>query len=212
MLTDASKPSDMLDCYDILHWLGETVNPRTYLEIGVREGASLCSLLIKEREILDFVRKTIVEGKVQLSDDITARIREAYTTREVNGIYLFDNWSYDGGKGGHERIAKLLEKGFNKTNWNLYDGDSKETLPKFFEEHRDKIDVIFVDGDHTAEGAIEDLENVAGRFKVLVFDDIYHPQHGYLADIWKTYTRKHDLPNFMVGRGMLGVGVAFNFG
>lgn len=207
-----------MDCYDVLHWLGGLLKPKSYLEVGVREGASLCCVLAEEHAIVELVKNTIVEGKVQLSSDIIRRIGEAFTPRDIGGIYLFDNWSYEGGNGGHERIEELLRSGFHINKWNfeqninyeIIDGDSKETLPKFLEEHKEKIDLMFVDGDHTAEGAIEDLENIAGHFKVLVFHDIYHPEHGYLADVWRTYTRKHDYPSFAVGRDMLGVGVAFN--
>lgn len=155
---------------------------------------------------------TIVEGKVQINDDIISRIGEAFTPREIEEVYLFDNWSYESAEGCDKRIENLLDVGFKHKNHHLYSGDSKQTIPKFFETHKGKIDLMFVDGDHTAEGALRDLENVAGRFRVLVFDDIYHPDHGYLAEVWRSYIRRYDYPSFTAGRNTLGVGVAFNLG
>ena len=202
--------SSILDCYEILHWLSGTFKPRSYLEIGVREGASLCCVLAEEKEIVNLVKSTIVEGKVQLDSGLIDRIGEAYTPRDIDDIYLFDNWCFIGGEGGHSRIEDLLVKGFDCINYHIFDGDSKDTVPTFFETHKDKIDLVYVDGDHSPEGAITDLENVYGHFKILVCHDLVHPDHPYLLDIWKTYTRKHDLPNFTVGLQFLGVGVAFD--
>ena len=203
-----------MDCYDVLHWISDTFKPCSYMEIGVREGASLCCVLAREHEIVDLVKNTIVEGKVQVTEDIVQRIGEAYTPRHLDELYLFDNWSFNGGTGGHDRIKKLLGSGFDQPIFNstIIDGDSKETVPRFFETHKGKIDLIYVDGDHSPEGAIADLENVHGHFKVLVCHDLVHPDHPYLLDIWKSYTKKHDLPNFTVGLNFLGVGVAFDLG
>jgi len=201
--------TDLLDCYDVLHWLGDTVKPKSYLEIGVREGASLCAMLIREPEIKDFIRATIVEGKITLTNDIADRILNAYTFRDVKETYLFDNWTYLHSDGAHGRVTNLLNRGF-KGYYQLIDGNSAETVPAFLQLHKDMFDVVFVDGDHTVRGANIDLENVYGHFKVLVFDDLYHPQHRFLNEVWRSYTRRHDLPSFTVGQNTLGVGVAFN--
>lgn len=212
LANSGTKRSEGLTCYDVLHYLANLVNPQTYLEIGVREGASLCCVLALEKEIIELVIHTVVEGEVQLNGDIVKRINEAYTPRKNISIYLFDNWSYLHGEGAHERINSLLLEGFGlpRRNWQIHDGDSKETIPKFFKEHPEKFDLMFVDGDHTAEGAKADLENVHGHYRVMVFDDLFHPQHGYLLKTFKDYTREHDVPHFIVGRNGLGVGVAFD--
>jgi len=50
------------------------------------------------------------------------------------------------------------------------------------------FDLITVDGDHSEEGAFDDLLNVIPHLNVggiLVFDDIAHPTHPYLLGVWK---------------------------
>jgi len=212
---------DDVECYHVLYWLAGLMRPRTYLEVGVREGASLCCVLAEEPVIVDFAVACLMDGRTTLTPDIVTRIRDLFTNRDHEmQLYLFDNWSYEGGKGGHERLNKLLTEGFSHSCYcyDLFDGDSKETLPLFFNadssekstSHPSIIDLVFVDGDHTREGAEADLENLSGRFRVLVMHDLFHPQHDYLEDVFKRYVRDHGYPHFIVGRHTMGTGVAFN--
>jgi len=205
---------DDLECYHVLHWLTALLHPKSYLEIGVREGASLCCVLAEERDIVSFVMKCLMDGRTFITDEIVERIHEGFTSRSQNiDLYLFDNWSYEGGAGGRNRLVKLLEQGFNKKDYcyDIFDGDSKETVPSFFDiVEPDKIDLIFVDGDHSVKGVWSDLNNVTGRFKVLVVHDLYHPQHSYVANIFTQYVRVHGFPHFIVGRRRFGVGVVFD--
>ena len=64
-------------------------------------------------------------------------------------------------------------------------GSSEHTVPRFFAEHPDFVaDLALVDGDHSEEGARKDLAAVFPRAKVIVFDDIVHPQHKYLDRVF----------------------------
>jgi len=200
-----------LECYHVLYGLAAAFRPRSYLEIGVREGASICCVLAREVEIVDFAMNCLVEGLSYIDDEIVERVAESFTNRnrEMN-LYLFENWSYGGGEGGHKRLVSLLEKGFNHGKYQIFDGDSKETLPKFFDEHQDKIDLAFIDGDHSVEGAWTDLNNVCDRFKILVFHDLFHPQHSYLTNVFRQFVVSHDFPHLILGRKRFGVGVAFD--
>ncbi len=69
---------------------------------------------------------------------------------------------------------------------------------------------MFIDGDHSLEGAWSDLNNVAGKFRALVFHDLHHPEHSYLDEVFKTYVGAHGYPSFTVGNRSFGVGVAFD--
>lgn len=59
----------------------------------------------------------------------------------------------------------------------LYKGDSKETLPKFLEEHGEgSVDFAFIDGGHSVETIESDWQHVKKAVKpggVVIFDDYY---------------------------------------
>jgi len=71
--------------------------------------------------------------------------------------------------------------------------------------------MITVDGDHSEAGALDDLKNVIPHLSVggiLVFDDIAHPAHPYLINVWKkTMAQFPFLTSFEFTE--LGYGVAF---
>lgn len=144
--------------------------PRTYLEIGTRRGHSLCMAVNCSSQPLD--------------------------------IYSFDLWipNYAGEENpGEALIRKELEKFQFSGQIDFHPGDSKETIPAFFENpaNPQELDCIFVDGDHSAEGARIDLLNVIphiAKHGLLVFDDVTHPQHRYLLDVWREVMQGY--PNF----------------
>jgi hypothetical protein len=205
---------DRLECYEVLNGLTAAFTINSYLEIGVREGASLISALTKEKEAVKFAFECLADGQSQLQQSTVDHIAECFTLRNRDiQIYLFDNWSYFGNEGAHGRIQTLLTSGFKTGNFRIFDGDSKVTVPAFFESHPEKIDLAFIDGDHTRAGATADLLNVWEHAKIIVFHDLFHPQYNFLESLFIDFCRAHSLPYFIVGRGghpILGTGVAFN--
>jgi len=107
-------------------------------------------------------------------------------------VYSFDLWLEDYA-GEANPGQQLILNELRKFNFNgkiqFFDGDSKHTIPAFFADtaHPQTIDLVFVDGDHSDEGARTDILNVIDHVSVgglLVFDDITHPSHRTLLDVW----------------------------
>jgi predicted O-methyltransferase YrrM len=148
-----------LDIVNVLFAASKTLQPRHYLEIGVRRGRSAC---------------VVARG-----------------CPTVN-IYAFDLWmpDYAGMENpGAAFVASELKQHRHQGQVTFIDGDSHQTIPQFFAEHADlRLDLITVDGDHSEAGALDDLCNVIPRLSVggvVVFDDIGHPQHPYLLNVWQ---------------------------
>jgi hypothetical protein len=199
-----------LECYHILYKLSNLFNPTTYLEIGVREGASLLSVLVKEESIVKFVTDCLMDGRNHITPELIERVSELYTLKNPIELFLFDNWNYEGSEGGQERLENLLHKGLNANQYKIFNGDSRETLPVFLENYVCKFDLVFVDGDHTLECAWSDLMNLKDRFKILVFHDLYHPDHKGLEKLFIRYARFLHYPYLLLGQKRFGTGVLFN--
>lgn len=147
------------DIVTVLLALSEVLKPQSYLEIGVRRGRSVCA----------------VASKAPRCD-----------------MYMFDMWvaNYAGmDNPGPDLVVSELGKFGHSGTREFHDGNSHETLKRFFGENNAlAFDLITVDGDHSFNGAVEDLCDVLPRLKIggaVVFDDICHPKHMYLLDVWQ---------------------------
>ena len=148
-----------MDIVNVLYAASKTIQPRNYLEIGVRRGRSVC---------------TVVRGCPNVD------------------VVAFDMWvpGYGGMENpGPEFVkAELLRHGHTGTV-SFMNGNSHQTIPDFFRQNpQATFDMITVDGDHSEAGALDDLKNVIPHLSVggvLVFDDIAHPAHPYLLNVWK---------------------------
>lgn len=146
------------DIVTVLLGLSEILKPVSYLEIGVRRGRSVCA----------------VASKTPSCD-----------------IYMFDMWvaNYAGMENpGPDFVESELQKLGHSGQRAFHNGNSHETLKTFFAQNPDLgLDMITVDGDHSYDGAVEDLCDVLPHLKVggaLVLDDLCHPKHLYLRKIW----------------------------
>ena len=124
--------------------------PQRYLEIGVRRGRSMAMV--------------------------------ASTCPECD-IVGFDLWQADYAgmpNPGPDFVTTEMKKLGHRGQLELISGNSHETLPHYFSLHPEAYyDLITVDGDHTPNGAKQDLVAVIKRLKIggiLVFDDICHPR------------------------------------
>ncbi len=144
----------------------ELVQPRTYLEIGVRRGRSM------------------------------AIVANACPSCQIVG---FDMWmeNYAGMPNpGPAFVESELQQCGYRGNVELISGDSHETVPAYFAANGHvEFDVINVDGDHSDEGARADLLTVLPHLAiggVILLDDIVHPQHRYLEEVWEDILGRDD--------------------
>ena len=137
------------------------------------------------------------------------------SVKKYKYIYGFDLWikNYTGvDNPGPEFVRSELKKFNHNGKLVFIDGDSKYTVPSFFNSQKDLFfDVITVDGDHSLRGATIDLKNVIKRLKIggiLVFDDISSHEHPYLNGVWEKVIKSRK--NFYTWEFRdVGLGVAF---
>ena len=153
---DAWRYADILT---VLMAAAKLIRPGRYLEIGVRRGRSL------------------------------AMVAAACPDCEIVGLDLWRGDYAGMSNPGPDFVRAEMSKLGYTGRLELISGDSHKILPRFFSEHGDSFfDLITVDGDHSERGAEQDLRNVLPRLKlggIIVFDDICHPLHPYLADVWQ---------------------------
>jgi predicted O-methyltransferase YrrM len=171
-----------LDILNVLVACSELIQPRTYLEIGVRRGRSVSMV--------------------------------ASTTPKAD-LYGFDMWvaNYAGMENpGPEFVESELRKIGASGKIEFVSGNSHKTLPNFFSKHPElELDLVAVDGDHSDEGAREDLLCVLpkiARGGAVVFDDISHPLHPNLYQVWSNALRDCGLRFISGAYTTLGYGVA----
>jgi predicted O-methyltransferase YrrM len=171
-----------LDISNVLLACSELIQPRTYLEIGVRRGRSAAMV--------------------------------ASATPKAD-LYGFDLWvaNYAGMENpGPDFVESELRKIGASGKIEFVSGNSHQTLPAFFAQHPGlELDLVTVDGDHSDEGAREDLLNVLPRIArggAVVFDDVSHPLHPNLSRVWSNALQDCGLRFVSSAYTALGYGVA----
>lgn len=108
-------------------------------------------------------------------------------------LYLCDDWGVVAGgtgRGNHNHIAALLDEQALNLNPVYLDGDSHVLLKTVFESFQ----FITIDGDHSEEGAVKDLNDCWPLLEpngFIFFDDIAHPLHLYLDGVVNGFIHDH---------------------
>jgi predicted O-methyltransferase YrrM len=171
------------DIVTVLLGLAEMLKPKWYLEIGVRRGRSACAVA------------SVAPGA---------------------NLVLFDMWiaNYAAmANPGPELVQGELRRVNHQGSCEFVEGNSHHTLPKYFQSHPSAaFDLITVDGDHSDEGAAQDLCDVLPHLAIggaVVFDDIGHPQHPGLREVWdRLVTDDRRFSTFALDEVGYGVGFA----
>ena len=136
-------------------------------------------------------------------------------TAPKTDLYGFDMWveNYAGIENlGPEFVESELRKFGASGRIEFVSGNSHETLPNFFAKYPDlKLDLVTVDGDHSDEGAREDLLSIlpkVARGGAVVFDDVSHPLHPNLYQVWLSALQDCGLRFVSGAYTALGYGVA----
>ena len=156
---------------------------RRYLEIGTRDGGSL---------------RVVLENAPQ----------------HLEGVWVADQWGTDyggSGRGSHQHIVQLLDDFNFRGRREFLDGNSRETIPALMPEQAEAFDLILVDGDHSYEGGMADLENTWPLVRpgcCLAFHDILHPAHPDLMACFGAFVCKYGAIPQVIHQDY-GVGVAW---
>jgi len=181
-LSVAGDDWQFMDIISLLIAVGEMGQPENYLEIGVRRGRSTCALA---------------------------------SASPATDIFAFDMWqeNYASNENpGPALVADELRGVGHSGQLTFVEGDSHQTVPAFLiSNSKLTFDVITVDGDHTPEGAWDDLRNVLPRLRVggvIVFDDTGNPYCPGLSEVWRDALRADPGLRAFTFDG-LGTGVSF---
>lgn len=149
---------DFQDLLTVLHAAATLLQPRRYLEIGVRRGRSL------------------------------AVVAHAAPQCDLVGFDLWMANYAGMSNPGPDHVERELARCGHRGRLELVSGDSHVTVPAWLAKHPDAwFDLVNVDGDHSEAGARADLLTVLPRLRqggAVVLDDLVHPQHRYLERLW----------------------------
>ncbi|MSP26558.1 MAG: class I SAM-dependent methyltransferase [Myxococcales bacterium] len=148
-----------LDIVNVLFAAAKAVEPRLYLEVGVRRGRSACTV-VRACPSVDIIAIDMwTPNYAGMDNPGPAFVEDELACHGHTGGVVFMN------------------------------GNSHLLLPRLFAAKPElRFDLITVDGDHSEAGAYRDLADVVPHLApggVLVFDDICHPSHPYLLEVWR---------------------------
>ncbi len=153
--------TDGMSQHEILARLARKMPVESYLEVGVRDGATLWAVIEADYESLRVVACSDTWGNAHGGTD----------------------------RGGHDHIDRLLSAVlyyYRKGEAMWLDGDSAETLPALLDREPDRrFDLVHIDGDHSEGHALVDMKNgwaLTGR--ILVAHDT---NYSAVSNAWEKF-------------------------
>lgn len=179
-----SSNTSYWDPVHLLNAVSKHFKLNNYLEIGVRRGRSLAQVVRYNPQV---------------------------------NVEAFDLWmaNYAGfDNPGPKFVASEMSKFGHAGSLTFHNGNSHVEIPKYFSDPccTREFDIIYVDGDHSYNGGLTDLRDVVEHVKaggLIVFDDMYHPQHLDLFQTWELF--KFENPNITFWHNNQGYGVGVGF-
>lgn len=155
-----------------MHILANHININNYLEIGVHNGGSMTMLLSGNNKNINVYGIDLFEDKYNEAKHLNKQkfMEYAYFKR--------DNLSMTKTRKNIDKINNYYN---NNSNISLIQGNSyfDETEFKFQKQlNNNKLDLLFIDGDHTLDGVKNDNERYSKyvkKYGFIVFDDYHHP-------------------------------------
>lgn len=179
-----------VDLWSMLYAYARLASPKHYLEIGTRRGHSLASVLMG-------------------CADASASLPQVVSCDMWVQVYAGT------GNPGPTFVADETKRlGFD-VRIEFLSGSSHEVLAPFLRGATRTFDLITVDGDHSRDGARADLLDVVDHLNLggmLAFDDINHPQHTYLGQVWReVMSNRTGMETYENPRNSTGIAAAIRY-
>lgn len=155
----------------LLHILTNYIDIVNYMEIGVHNGGSISMLLSGNNKNINIYGIDLFED---MYDETKHLNKEKFNTYQY---FKRDNLSMTKTRNNLDKVKTYYN---NNSIINLLQGNSyfDETETKFKDElGNNKLDLLFIDGDHTLDGVKNDFERYSKYVKkggYIVFDDYHH--------------------------------------
>lgn len=179
-----------IDLWSLLYAYTVLARPKRYLEIGTRRGHSMAVVCAAALEA------------------------ESNELQIVSCDQWIENYAGQANPGPEFVTEQMARLGYN-ANVRFLCGSSHETLPSLFQDPTEHFDLVTVDGDHSRQGAFADLEDVVDHVRMggmLAFDDINHPQHPYLGEVWhRAMDGRQEFETYTNPRNATGIAAAIRY-
>jgi predicted O-methyltransferase YrrM len=170
---------DFLDLPLVVFTICKILQPKDYLEVGVRRGRTL------------------------------ACAAKAAPAIRLKGLDLWMENYAGIPNPGPAFVSQQIKLIHPRVKLELLSGDSHVLLPSIPEKSFDLITIDGDHSEVGAMQDLKEAYRLARPGGAILFDDISHPAHPYLEKVWKDFVTEHNLDHAEYSAAGYGVGVAF---